>query len=84
MVKAIEETKQNWSRYGHIVEDTKLVLRSLRQWRIGHVKQEANEAVHGLAKEASRGSMDNVWIEETPICISHIVNLERDTLSLSN
>ena len=29
VVKAIGEKEQNWLRYGHIVEDTKLVLRSL-------------------------------------------------------
>jgi hypothetical protein len=65
------------------VDDIKLVLRSLRQWKIGHVKRDANEAAHGLANEASRSFMDNVWIEEIPTCISHIVNLELNALSLS-
>lgn len=80
VVKAIGETKQNWLRYGHIVEDVKIVLRSLRQWKIGHVKLEANEDTHGLAKKASRTVTDNIWIEEIPACISNIVHLELSAL----
>ena len=49
------------------MEDTKVILRSLRQWKIGHVKREANEAAHGLAKEAIRIAMDNFWIDETQL-----------------
>jgi hypothetical protein len=41
-------------------KDIKLVLRSVHQWKIGHVKRDANEVAHELAKEASRSSMDNV------------------------
>jgi hypothetical protein len=63
------------------VEDTKEVHRSLRNWKIGHVKREANEVAHGLAKEAFWITMDNIWIEETPDYISNIVLLELSALS---
>ncbi|XP_059450922.1 uncharacterized protein LOC132181699 [Corylus avellana] len=82
MVKAIGERDPNWLRYGHIVEDIKTVLRTLRQWKICHAKREANIAAHGLAKEATMFIMDNIWIEEIPICISNIVHLECNDLSL--
>ena len=80
VVKAIWETGQNWLQYEQIVEDTKMVLRSLRQWKICHVKREANGAAHGLAKEASRSIMDIIWIEETPACIPNTVLLELSAL----
>jgi hypothetical protein len=44
VVKATGEKEQNWLRYRHIMEDTKLVLRSLQHWKISHIKQQANEA----------------------------------------
>jgi hypothetical protein len=54
VTKAIGGHEENWLRFGQIVEDIKLVLRSFRQWRVSHVRREANEAAHGLAKEAIR------------------------------
>jgi ribonuclease HI len=82
VTRALEEKGENWLRYGQIVEDTKSVLRSFRQWRISHVRREANGAAHGLAKEAIRSGMDKVWMEEIPHCISNIVCLERNALLL--
>ena len=34
VTRALEEKGENWLRYGQIVEDTKSVLRSFRQWKI--------------------------------------------------
>jgi hypothetical protein len=35
----------------------------------------AIQLAHGLAKEATRCISDRIWLENTPTCISHIVNL---------
>ncbi|XP_059458257.1 uncharacterized protein LOC132187840 [Corylus avellana] len=80
VVKAIGGNTQNWLKYGQIVEDTNMVLRSLRHWKIGHVKRKANEAAHVLAKEAVRTVTDNIWIEEISACIFNIVLLELNAL----
>jgi hypothetical protein len=82
VTRALEEKGENWLRYGQIVEDTKSMLRSFRQWRISHVRREVNGAIHRLAKEAIWSVMDKVWMKETPKCISHIVSLERNALLL--
>jgi ribonuclease HI len=82
VTRALEGKDENWLRFGQIVEDTKLVLRSFRHWRISHVRREANGAAHGLANEAIRTVMDKVWMEETPDCISSIVSLELLALAL--
>jgi hypothetical protein len=63
-----------WFSISHQVLELKLVINLITNL----------EAAHGLAKEASRSSMDNVWIEEIPIWIFHIVNLELNALSLSS
>jgi hypothetical protein len=46
------------------------------------MKREANGAAHGLVKEATRCFSDKIWLEDTPYCISHIVNLELSALLL--
>jgi hypothetical protein len=45
------------------------------------VKRDANQAAHGLAKEATVTSMERNWIEEILNCIYDIVNLELLALS---
>jgi hypothetical protein len=36
--------------YGHIVDDTSIVMLSLHSFKVVRVKRDANEATHGLAK----------------------------------
>lgn len=50
VVKAIFDLRPSWIRYGQIIDDIRMVLRSLRSWKIRHVKRETNEAAHKLAK----------------------------------
>jgi hypothetical protein len=47
-----------------------------------HVKREANEAAHGLAKLVAREKTDKVWMEEIPSSIYSILILEQFTLSV--
>lgn len=82
VVRAITAKEPSCHRYGQIVEDIKLVLRSLRQWTICHVNREVNYPAHGLAKEGSRKFTDSIWIEEISNWISIIVILEQCALSL--
>ena len=82
VTKAIGGHGENWLRFGQIVEDIKLVLRSFWQWRVSHVKRVANVAAHGLVKEATMRQIDKIWMEESPECISHTVALELEALSL--
>jgi ribonuclease HI len=82
VVKAIESRAQINHYYGQIIEDIRVVLSSRRSWSVRHTKREANGAAHGLAKEATRCFSDKIWLEDTPSCISHIVNLELSALLL--
>ena len=81
VVKAIREPGIQWSSYGHLVEDARGVLNTNRSWTIGHVKREANSATHTLAKEAVKGVIDHIWMEEIPFCIFDIVTLKQIALS---
>lgn len=53
---AMKSKERNGSRYGHLVEDTILVLRSFSKWHNGHVCRDVNKAAHTLAKEATNKS----------------------------
>jgi hypothetical protein len=48
------------------------------RWReVIYVKRKANEAVHGLAKLATREQIDKIWMEEISSTIYDIVTLEQ-------
>lgn len=82
VVKAIRESGTQWSSYGQIVGDARVVLNNLRSWFIAHVKRDANSAAHVLAKEAVRHVNDQIWMEEVPMCIYDIITLEHFALSI--
>jgi ribonuclease HI len=77
VVKALQTEAENLSLYGHFIDDTRLLLRQFRTAEIQHVKRQANQAAHGLAKEAVKDCIDNIWMEDSPPCISDIIDLER-------
>jgi ribonuclease HI len=76
VVTTIQGTGPNWSSYGHIVADIRIVLHELRSWQICHSKRTNNYAAHGLAKEAVLNVMNKVWMEEISNCICDVVSSE--------
>jgi hypothetical protein len=55
IVNVIKVICNIWSSIGHIVDGIKMELRQLRSWRIDHVKRDANQAAHTIAKEIVLG-----------------------------
>ena len=70
-VKAIKLQQEINASYGHLLEDIQLVLTTLRSCDIKHIRREANEAVHILAREASKNHGNNIWVEETSVYFTH-------------
>jgi hypothetical protein len=42
--------KRNWSRFGQLVEDTRMVLNPFSSWQIYHISTVADNAAHDLAE----------------------------------
>ena len=50
--------------FGHNVENTSLILRTLPRGQCGFVIWVANYAAHGLTKVATKDVIDRTWWEE--------------------
>ena len=50
VVKAFQDPNSKWLRYGQMIEDAMIVLGHFWNWKIQHIKSEANEAAHGWQK----------------------------------
>jgi hypothetical protein len=51
VVIAVNNTSPDWSRYGHIIEDIKIVLQGLRNWQISDPKVVRLNNHHDLLRQ---------------------------------
>jgi hypothetical protein len=73
IVRDINTELPQLSRYGHLVNDIRKVLLSLRSFKVVHVKRDANEAAHNLTKEAVTHVINLIWLEDIPPIIYDII-----------
>jgi hypothetical protein len=59
-LNTIKSSKQCCSRYGHLVDKTRDVLRMVPVWHIIHVQREGNSTAHDLAKAAVKHVINQV------------------------
>lgn len=59
-----------------IVEDTKAVLSSLSSWAVRHIRREANQVAHNLAKQAISLVSVVIDIEDVPTCVQSLIMVE--------
>ena len=52
VVKAIQDTAEPTCHIGNIIEDVKLLSKSMKSCEFHHTKREANQVAHSLARNA--------------------------------
>lgn len=52
VVDAMNTVEENFTRYGHLVEDIKLFTRGPAVWKMQYVKRDFNQVAHLLTKDA--------------------------------
>jgi hypothetical protein len=72
VVLALNAHQQPPNYVGSIIQDCISIKGSFRSLNFLHVRREANQAAHYLAKYALK-NLDCIWIEETPPCISIVL-----------
>lgn len=66
VVQTLRKEGRNWSRYDHLIEDTKRELNCLFKWLGNDVRHNLNGAIHRLANETLYMREENFLIEEVP------------------
>jgi hypothetical protein len=72
VVKALQMEGPCWSRFGLMINDAKILLNSLQEWRVYHVKRMGNKAAHILAKHGLTVDEDQLWSSDFPSFIHDI------------
>ena len=80
VVDALNSRKENWSRFGHLVVDTKNLFNHFT-WHINFVGRNTNFASHNIAKLEAEMGIEREWLGEIPGCISEIIRREQSVIS---
>jgi hypothetical protein len=72
VVKALQTEGPYWSRFGLMINDAKILLNSLSEWRVCHVKRMGNKAAHILAKHGLTVDDDHLCSADFPFFIHDI------------
>ena len=76
VVKTIQDTAESTCHIGNIIEDVKLLSKTMKSCEFHHAKREANQVAHTLARNAIKVVLELVWIEEIPRCVSDVIQLD--------
>ena len=78
IVEAINSSMGTWSRFGHLVDDTRHILASFSCWKCDFIHREANEVVYRLAKAATININDRMWRNQIDIVLMKQLALSHD------
>ena len=76
MVNAIQDTAESNCHIGNIIEDVKILSKTMKSCEFHHTKREANQVAHTLARNAIKVVSELVWIEEIPQCVSDVILMD--------
>jgi hypothetical protein len=75
VISALNAHQQSLNYVDFIIRDCISFKGSFRSLNFLHVRREANQAAHYLAKYALK-NLDCIWIEETTPCISTVLTFD--------
>jgi hypothetical protein len=61
VIKDLQQEEGCWSKYGQIIEDMQVLIRTLQCCKVNHIWREANGVVHRLMRNALLFLEDKVW-----------------------
>ena len=79
---AINSSSCTWTRFGHLVDDARKILKEFSNWLCKFTQREANEAAHQLVKAVIKDVINRIWSAQTLDCICDIVSMELVATSL--
>lgn len=77
VIDALKKEGPCWSSFGHLIGDTQTCLQRMQCFSVSHVRREANNVAHVLAKLSLSQSINKVWREDCPILIQNALLAEK-------
>ena len=76
IIKAINTKEPCHTLFGHIIEEIRSLSFALRTCSFQHVRRMGNNLAHALARRAVVSADTDVWVEELPLDLDDVFNLD--------
>ena len=76
IIKAINTMEPCHTLFGHIIEEIRSLSSALRKCSFQHVRREGNNLAHALARRAVISADTDVWVEDLPLDLDDVFNLD--------
>ena len=76
VIQAIIQENLDHPDFGHIIDDIKILASDLNSFQFCHVKRNCNVVANALTKRAKNSSSLDVWLEEVPDDIVHLLSFD--------
>jgi hypothetical protein len=81
IVNSLQKDDCCWSRYGAMINDAKVLLDSLQEWKVCHARRTANVAAHLLAKHGLTVEAECTWQSDFLAFLYDIVLIDKGSSS---
>ncbi|XP_030933785.1 uncharacterized protein LOC115959503 [Quercus lobata] len=71
--KDLSSTDPSLTPHGHIIHDVKLLASYFSCFLFSHTRRQGNGVAHALARRAINSPNQNVWMDNMPLDILHVV-----------
>ena len=76
VIQAIIQENSDHPDFGHIIDDIRILASDLNSFQFCHVKRNCNVVADALAKRAKNSLSLDVWLEEVPDDIVHLLSFD--------
>ena len=76
VIQAIIQENLDHPDFGHIIDDIRILASDLNSFQFCHVKRNCNVVADALAKRAKNSLSLDVWLEEVPDDIVHLLSFD--------
>ena len=81
VIKALSDENASFASFGLLVDDVKLLSQCFSQLLYSHTKREGNYVAHNLTRYAIAILDDLVWMEDVPLQVLHVLQVDLADLS---
>ena len=76
VIQVVTQENSNHPDFGHIIDDIRILASDLNSFQFCHVKRNCNVVADALAKRAKNSLSLDVWLEDVPDDIVHLLSFD--------
>ena len=80
LMNALKTNSHSLAQFGHIIKDIQFLTSQFSIISFSHVKRHCNTIAHSIARRALSFSSLQVWMEDVPLELADVLQVDSDSL----